>query len=365
MNEIIYTRKELYDLVWSIPITGLAKKHLLTYNELKKICIRMNIPLPKVGHWEKIRAGKPVEVFELSSDDSGEQEITLAFVKEGEQNPEKSLSTEKLLELEIERELGELLVVPDRLNNPDKLVLAAKESLTRKSEYGLDKGLKYTYANEINIRVAPDNVGRALRFMDTFIKCTRKRNHQIIQEHRDTFILVGEEKMKINFREKLKRTLVPGTHWNTSEYSPTGILTFNVQIWFTNVEWKDGKQPLEEQIARIIAKLERRSAELKEESLQREKERKIRDEQEQIKRDLLKQKENELSAFKHLLNDAKRWKETEILREYLNHLESISSDKPDSKWLLWARKKADWYDPTTVSADELLPEINNSGLNFD
>ena len=51
MEKIVFTREELYELVWSEPLTRLAKKYNISDNGIRKKCKKMNIPLPKVGHW--------------------------------------------------------------------------------------------------------------------------------------------------------------------------------------------------------------------------------------------------------------------------------------------------------------------------
>ena len=63
MEEIKFTRKELYDLVWSSPLSVLAKKYNISDNGLRKNCIKMNIPLPETGYWQKLRYGKTVKTF--------------------------------------------------------------------------------------------------------------------------------------------------------------------------------------------------------------------------------------------------------------------------------------------------------------
>ena len=62
MEEVKLTRKELYDLVWSKPMTFLSKKYNLSDVGLRKICLKMNIPLPKAGYREKIKWNKPVSI---------------------------------------------------------------------------------------------------------------------------------------------------------------------------------------------------------------------------------------------------------------------------------------------------------------
>jgi hypothetical protein len=65
MEKIILTREELYDLVWSLPMLSLSKKYEISDTGLRKICWRMNIPLPQAGHWQKIRFGKKPVKFPL------------------------------------------------------------------------------------------------------------------------------------------------------------------------------------------------------------------------------------------------------------------------------------------------------------
>jgi hypothetical protein len=53
-----FTRQELYDLVWSEPITKLAKRFGFSDVWVHKACRRNDIPTPGVGYWAKLEAGK-------------------------------------------------------------------------------------------------------------------------------------------------------------------------------------------------------------------------------------------------------------------------------------------------------------------
>jgi len=46
MDKKIYTRQELYELVWNEPLSKLAKKLNIETQYLKDICLESNIPLP-------------------------------------------------------------------------------------------------------------------------------------------------------------------------------------------------------------------------------------------------------------------------------------------------------------------------------
>lgn len=57
----VFTREEFYELVWSKPMTHLAKEFALSDVALHKICRKHEIPNPPLGWWAKKAAGKPVK----------------------------------------------------------------------------------------------------------------------------------------------------------------------------------------------------------------------------------------------------------------------------------------------------------------
>lgn len=60
-----FTRREFYDLVWSKPMTHLAKEFGISDVALHKICRKHNIPNPPLGWWAKMAAGKEVQQIPL------------------------------------------------------------------------------------------------------------------------------------------------------------------------------------------------------------------------------------------------------------------------------------------------------------
>ena len=52
------SRQQLYEEVWADPVRVVAKKYGLSDVGLAKICRKLRIPLPGVGYWAKLRAGK-------------------------------------------------------------------------------------------------------------------------------------------------------------------------------------------------------------------------------------------------------------------------------------------------------------------
>ncbi|SHK15268.1 hypothetical protein [Desulforamulus aeronauticus] len=57
-DDFLAERQKLFNEVWSEPMTTIAKRYGLSDNGLRKRCIKLEIPLPPVGHWAKLQAGK-------------------------------------------------------------------------------------------------------------------------------------------------------------------------------------------------------------------------------------------------------------------------------------------------------------------
>lgn len=62
------TRKQIYDEVWSISISGMVKKYDIAYSLLWKQVKDANIPIPPAGYWTKKEYGKETVVAELTGD---------------------------------------------------------------------------------------------------------------------------------------------------------------------------------------------------------------------------------------------------------------------------------------------------------
>ncbi len=55
------SREELYEQVWSKPMTKVAADYGVTGTALKKTCDRHRIPTPERGYWAKLEHGKRVQ----------------------------------------------------------------------------------------------------------------------------------------------------------------------------------------------------------------------------------------------------------------------------------------------------------------
>jgi hypothetical protein len=369
MDNVKLNRKELYDLVWSTPMTALAKKYLISDSGLRKICVKMEIPLPKAGHWEKLKAGKEVEINELPTNYNGTTEISFDLRKEGEESLKGKRSPEEVLKDEIESDSSLNIVVPDILTKPHKLIAETKNAHIN-NESRFSNNFKGYLNSPLNISSTKLNYGRALRIMDTFIKAMEQRGHVFQIKNDSAHLVIYGEEFAISIREKNNRIPKPKTNsWQEYDYVPSGILVFSVRISYHNIEWTDGRLPLEKQLSKIVAKIEIKGAEERDMHLRWEKEREIQAELDRIKKAKEQEIENELLKFKLLKKKAKLWREASEIRAYLGSIEEKATKEQTmtdelKDWLKWAHKKVDWFDPNIEAQDPLMEGVDKENLTF-
>lgn len=67
-KKLIFTRKQLLDLVWSAPMRSVAAEIGLSDVGLKKAVVKAGIPTPPQGHWNRVAAGKKAPQKALSDE---------------------------------------------------------------------------------------------------------------------------------------------------------------------------------------------------------------------------------------------------------------------------------------------------------
>lgn len=360
MENIELTRKELYDLVWENPLSKLAKKYSLSDNGLRKVCRKLDIPLPKNGYWQKIQYNKKVNQEKLPVNNTVENSITLKFRDNSETIINGVENELNQLTKEIKNELKETIIFPEKLTRPLQLISDAKNDLKTKEpeHYHNMKGLLNTSPDILNIAVAPQNVKRALLFMDIFIKAIQKRGHNVITKE-GTKVVIDSVQLSIGLRERLKRTIVKGTHWDSTELNPSNILSLRLDAYPAS-EWTDtNTSKLEDKIPNIIAKLELQAVVEKRRAIEREIWHTEYERQRKIEEDLKARKEQEINKTKKLFSDAEKFEKATMYRNFIaateqNAIKENNLTEELKEWIKWANEKADWFDPFTNKKDELL-----------
>jgi hypothetical protein len=370
METIELTRQELYDLVWENPLSKLAKKYNLSDNGLRKVCKELDIPLPKNGHWQKIQFNKKVIKEKLPLNNTVQTSVTLKFRDNAETIINGEGNELNQLTKELQAILKDTIIFPEKLTKPNQLIIEAKNDLKTKepSYYHNIKGLLNTSPGILNITVAPQNVKRALLFMDVLIKAIQKRGHKIIVKN-GTKIVIDSTELRIGIRERLKRRIVKGTYFDSTELYPSNILSFNLDVYPAK-EWTDtNTSKLENKIPNIIAKLELQAVIEKQDAIEREIRHIEYERRRKIEEDLEAKRNFELKEFKGLFKKANRWHQAVILKNYIAEFEKKARDNNSLteevlNWLEWANNKVEWYDPFTEKEDETFEKINRDTLEY-
>nr|WP_315203724.1 hypothetical protein [uncultured Flavobacterium sp.] len=299
----------------------------------------------------------------MPKDFKGEETVILNERKEETNNENNVFSEYHKLLKNISADTSLSFNVPDRLSNPDKLIIEAKNDFdSRKHEkYAIYRGIMSTSSGIVSISVAPKNINRALRILDKIIKLLKLRGQNVIVKENTTCVIVKGEEIKIRLREKLKRVITKHEKysWNNTEYITTDILSFKIDE-YPEKEFNDtNNQILEEQLPKILTKLELVSVKIKKDREERENRqreyRKIREAEEEIKR----RKTTEIENFKKLLDNSEKWKKAVDMRNYIKQIEANAIKQKNlseelSSWIKWAFDKADWFDPLTDKKDDIL-----------
>ena len=169
MNYLVIERKELYDLVWSKPITKIAVDYGISDSMVIKICKKLGVLRPGLGHWAKVAAGKKVRQLPLGKlpKDCHEKYHLSPHVRNNKQHASTQYEPpHPLVELELSEELK--VTVVDDLENPHALV--ARNIKSFNNAKATDKlTLKPRAKSYFDIHVTEGTKERALRIMDALM----------------------------------------------------------------------------------------------------------------------------------------------------------------------------------------------------
>lgn len=363
MEKITFTRKELYDLVWTKSLLSLSKEYQISDNGLRKICKRLYIPLPPQGYWQKSSYFKEKNKRKLPSKFEGKDEVTLTLLNDNSR--ETPLAAQARIRKEIENNPNLPLKVPDKLTNPDKLVKEAREILRDDKQcFSPHRGIIASRRGILNIRVSYRNISRALKFMDALIKLLRARGHDLKNEYGNTYTIVFGGQIEVCIREKLKFDTNP--KYGIKDYSAAGLLSIKIDGYHER-SWVDGKHLIEDKLSSIVAKLEVIGKERQEYRLKNEALRKAHEEKERIEREIKERKESEFKRFKELFIQAHLLHKANVLRQYIRTVESDAAKKGNKSeelqnWIDWAMNKIAWIDPLINQDDPVLDDVYKKTL---
>ncbi len=381
-DEKSMTRRELYDLVWSIPITKLSKKYGLSDVGFAKICKKYNIPRPPRGYWARIASGQTLKKTPLPP---GKKEQLTELSPNP--NPElKRIDTPKALESKLFRES---IFVSDTLRGAHPLVKQATEILKTTEPDHL--GMLKPGDNEcLDITVSKKSLRRAMLIMDGFIKAFEGKGYEVFLVTDSTQVRIDDVTLKINMteevktiqKERKKHDLEGYYHFGHSDFDtervPSGnlCLTIDEHFWRWNEHyrknWRDTPtKRLEDQLHGfangLLKAADQKRVRIRKEEERQRKEREMeleRQERARVRAEKIEQKKLEQKKVSKLLADSEDWRKSRLLRKYIAEVQRRAENGamigiPDSdltEWLNWANQQADRLDPFSESPQSILDE---------
>lgn len=385
MSDVGITREGLYQLVWAEPVCTIAKRFSLTDQGLRKLCCRLAIPLPKRGHWAKVKAGHKVTPSPLPlAVDVNTVRTELTRLSPAQVSARLRQTGRRLTTAEVGLGLSDDICIDPTLQSPHLLVKQAMKLLSRKTGWTDERGIRERPAEVIAVAVTEACVTRAMILADALLKAFERKGIRVSVDANNAMTWLQVENDAISFslreavrrkrheitleetraRERYQRNARDGMFGNFPhvpmyDYSPTNELTIVIGRYPTK-SWSDGKKSkLEDRLSDIVAGTLAIFAEIAEQARQKE----ARRVQHRQRLEEYKAKkaayDAERTALQDLEAEAARWQRSEVLREYIAGVEAnaLTADRLTPtlvEWLGWARTKADWLDPRQQVCDVIL-----------
>ena len=378
MGEVRIKRDELYEQVWSQPLTTLAFSYGISDVGLRKICKKLKIPLPGRGFWQRIGKGRRVKKPPLPPF-KGKSEYILRVQNGLPESPDGETEAQRLIR--VEKKEGHRVVVRRSLEDLHPLAEKTLKSL-RSAKPGTEGLVLPRAAGCLDIHVAPESVERAVRIIDALVKALEERGFRVTAgsgEKRLTTVSVMGEEMVIRLSESYRRKereltprelkrqeREPWLYRNEYAYHPTGELTLTICNGGYGVQanWSDGKRKIEERLGSFIVGLIKAAHERIETRLRREREEREREERRRIREEKARRYKEEKERFQALEQEVESWQKSQRLRVYIEAVQrdalkrhdAIDPDSETGQWIAWATSHADRLDPLVERPTSILDE---------
>ncbi|WP_281233311.1 hypothetical protein [Flavobacterium gelatinilyticum] len=252
MNNITFTREELYKLVWENPLNQIAVKYNISKSDIKKACITMKIPLPVSSYWRSFNLNsKPLPALADVFLETKSVEIPLndkknILRKSFNSGPDFDLAVRIINDPDFPLHLS------DKLLNPCNVIYETRRNHIIRTSYGVFSNVK-----SLKLITAEDNFERVLIFLDALIKLLNFRGQKVEINPDGTGLFFLKDGISTEFylREGCRKIFCKSSNRErTTEF--TG--QFIVKIKNENIqrEWREVDILKESSLARIAAIIE-------------------------------------------------------------------------------------------------------------
>jgi hypothetical protein len=360
MNETTISRTTLFKLLWSKPISEIAKEYNTDHQTLIGICIDYNIPRPQSGHWTKVRFGKVVATPALPKSKQPDSKITLSG---------KKLAPQLLKKTDVIR-------VKQKIGVLHNLTQRTFDTLKNKRTNQHDR-LRSRGSAILDISVTSKHLNRAIRIIDAIVTEFEKNGFEVkttsYNDLSKTFVLIDGEEVYFHIHEKGKRLKNPDQTYSFDEFKHinTGELILGLsdsKYWSRTRSIADGKtQKLEDKMEKFFHIAFDMANKLKDERIESNRRQneanRIREEKELLQQLKLKIKEQrearvqkEIDKRNELENQASNLFKSDQILILIERVDSEIRKRQLND--VQKRKYQDWRISTKNYAESLNPILN-------
>lgn len=378
----VYNRETLYQEVWTIPVTEVAKRYKVSDVAIHKVCQSLDIPTPPKGYWAKLRAGKPVKKAPFPS--SGE--VTKPGIQPG--TTHLNLSGEKAVEFLPEEERKIVLTVAAQILLPQESARMQPEIVAhRKTIVEWNKQKRHqawesdAVWNRERTRESPppftEGISeaqrpRVFRLIDALAKAMIPLGWKLTTDLKfamglDSVTLVfsestdkvlhtptKEENLKLLRYEEERKKHAWASKPQIRKYDAVYNGRLGVSINGARTFRDCRSYVLEDRLGDMMLAIYGEAERIKQARLAREEAERQRREQERQREEQRKLYNAEVDRTLALVNCAEDYEIACRIRNYVSAMEIAHPEQTLSEWASWARSKADWYDPIIAKEDEFL-----------
>lgn len=380
----VYNRETLYQEVWNMPVTEVAKRYKVSDVAIHKVCKSLNIPTPPPGYWAKMRAGKPVKKPPLppggeskkmgvqtgigTSNRSNETEIPLEFLPEEERQVVLNVAAQILLPQENDR------MRPEIVAHRKKIVEWSKRKRQQEREFGAgwNRGRNQEPAPPFAEGVSEEQQPRVFRLIDALAKTMTPLGWELTS---DLKFAMGQDSVTLMFSESADKVLHTPTKeenlkllqyeeerkkhsWASKPQIRKYDAVYNGRLGVSingARTFRDCRSyVLEERLGDMMLAIYEEAERVKQARLDREEAERQRREQERKREEHRKLYNAEVDRTLALVNCAEDYEIACRIRSYVSAMEKAHPEQDLSEWASWARSKADWYDPIIAKENEFL-----------
>lgn len=357
-----WDRHELYEKVWQFPLRKLAAEYGISDVGLTKVCRKLEIPLPGLGHWTKIACGHSIPRPPLPALEN------VPVLARQIRRPEIAVLPEDTPELErIKRAALSTTPIVTKAMLAHPLIEKTRQVLNNAPSKDKEKLYASHELEWLDLRVTKNCLPRALRIMAALIHMLDEEGFKVVVEKKateSTSLVVYGEKIRFGLVERFKQIKpTPKPPGSAYSYNPvtlesTGILSIEVWNYYSGGSqkvWRDCEGvKLEERLPSCVAGMMRIALRQRAKEKERhEKELAHQKRVEEVESELEKIRTEE-KRIKALRRDAVAWHRAERLRKYIAAVRQSSAK--DTEWLMWAESQADRLDPLKENPKSIVDD---------